>query len=76
MVQSFWQSVRHHGFILIALLGCIAPWITPRHFSTEPTSMGPIQSVISVSDVNMEPTSWVEDPVLQCRMDFPRARVR
>jgi hypothetical protein len=26
------QAFRHHLFTLVALLGCAAPFITPRHF--------------------------------------------
>lgn len=26
------NAIKHHLFTLITLLGCLAPWITPRHF--------------------------------------------
>lgn len=26
------QMIRHQLFTLVTLLGCVAPWLTPRHF--------------------------------------------
>ena len=30
------RLARRHLFTLVALLGCIAPWVTPRHFPVHP----------------------------------------
>lgn len=27
-----WQLFRHHLFVGVTLLGCLAPWVTPRLF--------------------------------------------
>lgn len=36
MGRNGWQLkgriIRHQLFTLVTLLGCVAPWITPRHF--------------------------------------------
>ncbi len=33
--RCLWRNFRRHLFTLIALLGCIAPWVTPRLFQSE-----------------------------------------
>ena len=30
--MGYFRAIRHHLFILISLLGCLAPWVTPREF--------------------------------------------
>jgi hypothetical protein len=50
-----YQAFRHHLFVLITLLGCLAPWVTPRHFAihTGPSfSQGAaLTTVIRLSDL-------------------------
>jgi hypothetical protein len=33
------REIRHQVFVLISLLGCLASWLTPRHFSP-PSAQG------------------------------------
>lgn len=52
MRKEQWSALRQNSFILITLLGCLAPWITPRHFpedgpsdSERTTAMGELRPV-------------------------------
>lgn len=52
-VKKWGRDLRHHLFTLIGLIGCIAPWATPRHF---PLHTLPQQTVM----LQRSPTSLME----------------
>jgi hypothetical protein len=39
--KKSWQAFRHHVFVGVTLLGCLAPWVTPRLF---PSHLIPIRT--------------------------------
>lgn len=45
-----WSVIRQHFFILVTLLGCLVPWVTPRLFQT-PGTTAPLQPEIAPETV-------------------------